>query len=51
LILKTAADEQLPMPATEAAYRINSDEQDNGDERDFSAVLRRMEEIAGVHAA
>ncbi len=51
LILKTAADEQLPMPATEAAYRINSDEQANGDERDFSAVLRRMEEIAGVHAA
>jgi 3-hydroxyisobutyrate dehydrogenase-like beta-hydroxyacid dehydrogenase len=51
LILKTAADEQLPMPATEAAYRINSDEQDNGDERDFSAVLQRMEEIAGVHAA
>jgi 3-hydroxyisobutyrate dehydrogenase-like beta-hydroxyacid dehydrogenase len=51
LILKAAADEQLHMPATEAAYRINSDEQANGDERDFSAVLLRMEEIAGVQAA
>jgi 3-hydroxyisobutyrate dehydrogenase-like beta-hydroxyacid dehydrogenase len=50
LILKAAADEQFSMPATEAAFRINSDEQANGDERDFSAVLRRMEEIAGVHA-
>jgi hypothetical protein len=39
------------MPATEAAYRINSDEQANGDERDFSAVLLRMEEIAGVQSA
>ncbi|MCU1297547.1 MAG: 3-hydroxyisobutyrate dehydrogenase [Acidobacteriaceae bacterium] len=51
LILKAAAAEQFAMPATEAAFRINSDEHANDDEQDFSAVVRRMEEIAGVHAA
>jgi 3-hydroxyisobutyrate dehydrogenase-like beta-hydroxyacid dehydrogenase len=52
LILRAAADEQFAMPATEAAFRINSDEQANDNhEQDFSAVVRRMEEIAGVRAA
>jgi 3-hydroxyisobutyrate dehydrogenase-like beta-hydroxyacid dehydrogenase len=48
LILEAAAQEHLPMPATEAAFRVNSDELANNDEEDFSAVLRRMEEVAGV---
>ena len=49
LILEAAAQEHLPMPATEAAFRVNSDElAHNDDEEDFSAVLRRMEEVAGI---
>ena len=48
LILKTAARENVPMPATEASFRVNADQLVPGDEQDFSAVLRRMEEVAGV---
>jgi 3-hydroxyisobutyrate dehydrogenase-like beta-hydroxyacid dehydrogenase len=48
LILKAAAQQHLPMPATEAAFRVNSDELTHDDEADFSAVLRRMEAIAGI---
>jgi 3-hydroxyisobutyrate dehydrogenase-like beta-hydroxyacid dehydrogenase len=51
LILKAAAQEHVSMPATEAAYRVNSDELANSTEEDFSAVLRRMEEVSGVAAA
>src|SRR6266436_6520877 len=50
LILKAAAQEHLPMPATEAAFRVNSGELAHNDEEDFSAVLRRMEEVAGIAA-
>jgi 3-hydroxyisobutyrate dehydrogenase len=50
LILKTAAKEHVSMPATEAAFYVNSEELAGGDEKDFSAVLRRMEEVAGVAA-
>ena len=50
LILKAAAQEHLPMPVTEAAFRVNSDELAHHDEEDFSAVLRRMEEAAGIAA-
>jgi 3-hydroxyisobutyrate dehydrogenase len=50
LILKEAAQEHVPMPATEAAFRINADELANGNEDDFSAVLRRMESVAGIAA-
>lgn len=50
LILKAAAQEHVPMPATEAAFRINSDELANSEEEDFSAVLRRMEKVAGIAA-
>jgi 3-hydroxyisobutyrate dehydrogenase-like beta-hydroxyacid dehydrogenase len=50
LILRAAAQEHIFMPATVAAFRVNSDElKDNGEE-DFSAVLRRMEEVAGIAA-
>ena len=48
LILKAAAEAHLPMPATEAAFRVNSEELAHHDEDDFSAVLRRMEEVAGI---
>jgi 3-hydroxyisobutyrate dehydrogenase-like beta-hydroxyacid dehydrogenase len=48
LILKAAAQEHVPMPATEAAFRVNSDELANSEEEDFSAVLRRMEKVAGI---
>ncbi len=46
LILKEAAQERVPMPVTEAAFRVNSDELAHSDDEDFSAVLRRMEEVA-----
>jgi 3-hydroxyisobutyrate dehydrogenase-like beta-hydroxyacid dehydrogenase len=50
LILKAAAQEHIFMPATVAAFRVNSDELAHNDEEDFSAVLRRMEEVAGLAA-
>src|SRR5262249_34068213 len=50
LILKAAAQEFVPMPVTEAAFRVNADELVRGDQEDFSAVVRRMEEVAGVAA-
>jgi 3-hydroxyisobutyrate dehydrogenase-like beta-hydroxyacid dehydrogenase len=48
LILKGAAEAHIPMPATEAAFRVNSEELAQHNEDDFSAVLRRMEEAAGI---
>ncbi len=48
LILKTAAEENVPMPVTEAAFRVNAEELVPAEEQDFSAVLRRMEELARV---
>jgi 3-hydroxyisobutyrate dehydrogenase-like beta-hydroxyacid dehydrogenase len=51
LVLKAAAQEHVPMPATEAAFRVNSDELAHNAEEDFSAVLKRMEEVAGIAAA
>jgi 3-hydroxyisobutyrate dehydrogenase len=48
LILSAAAETHLSLPVTEAAFRVNSDELAHHDEEDFSAVLRRMEEVAGV---
>jgi 3-hydroxyisobutyrate dehydrogenase-like beta-hydroxyacid dehydrogenase len=47
LILKAAAKEHVLMPATEAAFYVNSEELAGNDDQDFSAVLRRMEEVAG----
>lgn len=47
LILSAAAREHVSMPATEAAFYVNSEELAGNDDRDFSAVLRRMEEAAG----
>ena len=48
LILKAAAKADIPMPAVQEAFRINSEELAHHDEEDFSAVLRRMEEVAGI---
>src|SRR5258708_33262498 len=48
LILKTAARENVPMPATEAAFHVNADQLAQGAEQDFSAVLHRLEEVAGI---
>jgi 3-hydroxyisobutyrate dehydrogenase-like beta-hydroxyacid dehydrogenase len=47
LILNAAAKEHVSMPATEAAFYVNSEELASKDDEDFSAVLRRMEEAAG----
>jgi 3-hydroxyisobutyrate dehydrogenase-like beta-hydroxyacid dehydrogenase len=48
LILKAAAESHIPMPATEAAFYVNSEEIAHHKDEDFSAVLRRMEEVAGI---
>jgi 3-hydroxyisobutyrate dehydrogenase len=50
LILKAAANTHVSMPATEAAFYVNSEELADNNEKDFSAVLRRMEEAAGIEA-
>jgi 3-hydroxyisobutyrate dehydrogenase-like beta-hydroxyacid dehydrogenase len=50
LILEAAAELRAPMPATEAAFYVNSEELAVGEEEDFSVVLRRMEEVAGITA-
>jgi 3-hydroxyisobutyrate dehydrogenase-like beta-hydroxyacid dehydrogenase len=49
LILDAAAQNKVAMPATEAAFYVNSDELARHAEEDFSAVLRRMEEIASIN--
>jgi len=51
LILDTADQLGLWMPSTEAAAAINSAEAQSGIEEDFSAVIRRMEQQAGVEKA
>jgi 3-hydroxyisobutyrate dehydrogenase-like beta-hydroxyacid dehydrogenase len=50
LILKAAAKEHVSMPATEAAFYVNSGELAGDDDEDFSVVLRRMEEAAALEA-
>ena len=50
LILKAAAREHIAMPATEAAFCVNSEELTDNEDKDFSAVLRRMEEVAGFES-
>jgi 3-hydroxyisobutyrate dehydrogenase-like beta-hydroxyacid dehydrogenase len=48
LVLDAAAQFGLWMPSTKAAAAINSAEAKSGIEEDFSAVIRRMEQQAGV---
>ena len=50
LILKAAAKEHVSMTAIEAAFYVNSEELAGNDDEDFSAVLRRMEGVAGIEA-
>jgi 3-hydroxyisobutyrate dehydrogenase-like beta-hydroxyacid dehydrogenase len=48
LILRAAAKADVSMPVTEAAFRVNSEELARVGDEDFSGVLRRMEELAGI---
>jgi 3-hydroxyisobutyrate dehydrogenase len=48
LILRAAAKADVSMPVTEAAFRVNSEQLAGGGDEDFSAVLRRIEEVAGI---
>jgi 3-hydroxyisobutyrate dehydrogenase-like beta-hydroxyacid dehydrogenase len=49
LVLSAAVRADVSMPATEAAFYINSKElAATADEKDFSAVLHRMEAVASV---
>lgn len=51
LVLHAAAQFGFSMPATEAAAKVNFSEAESGREEDFSAVIRWMEEQAGVEKA
>jgi 3-hydroxyisobutyrate dehydrogenase len=51
LILEKAKLLNVQMPATIAAFRINSMEWSDNPDADFSAVIRRMEELARVNAS
>jgi 3-hydroxyisobutyrate dehydrogenase-like beta-hydroxyacid dehydrogenase len=48
LILEKAKSLNIPMPATAAAFSVNSMERADNPEADFSAVVRRMEKLAQV---
>jgi 3-hydroxyisobutyrate dehydrogenase-like beta-hydroxyacid dehydrogenase len=48
LILRAAGKADVSMPVTEAAFRVNSEELAADGDEDFSAVLRRMEAVAGI---
>ena len=50
LILETAAEMQVPMPVTAAAFQINTAEAADYSEEDFSAVIRRMENLARLNS-
>jgi 3-hydroxyisobutyrate dehydrogenase-like beta-hydroxyacid dehydrogenase len=51
LILETAKSLNVQMPATTAACRVNSMELADNPDADFSAVIRRMEELARLKAS
>jgi 3-hydroxyisobutyrate dehydrogenase-like beta-hydroxyacid dehydrogenase len=51
LVLAAAKQSGLSMPATEAAFAVNSAEAASGIEEDFSAVIRLMEQLAGADKA
>lgn len=50
LILEKAAEIEVSMPVTAAAFEINAAESANGREEDFSAVIRTMEQLAQLPA-
>jgi NAD-binding of NADP-dependent 3-hydroxyisobutyrate dehydrogenase len=49
LILKLAAELRVPMPATAAAFQINTAKAAESSEEDFSAVIRLAENLARVN--
>jgi 3-hydroxyisobutyrate dehydrogenase-like beta-hydroxyacid dehydrogenase len=49
LIFETAAEMRVPMPATAAAFQINTAEAADYSEEDFSAVIRQMENLAHIN--
>jgi 3-hydroxyisobutyrate dehydrogenase len=50
-VMRLAQEHQVPLPATAAAHQISTIEQRRGVEEDFSAVIRTMEQLAGVPVA
>ena len=50
LILDAAANLRVPMPTVAAAYPINTAEFSEHANTDFSAVIRRMEELANINS-
>ena len=46
LILESAADGKVPMPATAAAFQMNAAEFNESNDEDFSAVIKLMEKLA-----
>ena len=51
LVLETAAAAKVPMPATAAAFQMNVAEFAEGQEEDFSAVIRLMERLARLETS
>jgi 3-hydroxyisobutyrate dehydrogenase len=52
LILETAAAAKVPMPATGAAFQMNTAElAENNEEEDFSAVIKLMERLARLETS
>jgi 3-hydroxyisobutyrate dehydrogenase-like beta-hydroxyacid dehydrogenase len=49
-LLRLAQQRAVPMPTTAAAQQASAIEQAKGIEEDFSAVIRTMEELAGLAA-
>src|SRR6266850_222276 len=49
LILEAAARMQVPMPVTAAAFQINAIEAASNNEKDFSTVIRGMENLARLN--
>jgi 3-hydroxyisobutyrate dehydrogenase-like beta-hydroxyacid dehydrogenase len=50
-VMRLAQEYQVPLPATAAAHQIATIAQTRGIDRDFSAVIQTMEELAGVPVA
>jgi 3-hydroxyisobutyrate dehydrogenase-like beta-hydroxyacid dehydrogenase len=48
LILEAAGALSRPMPATTAAFQVNSEALKADPEADFSSVIRQMEKFAGA---
>jgi 3-hydroxyisobutyrate dehydrogenase len=51
LVLETAAAAKVPMPATAAAFQMNVAELSEGNEEDFSAVIKLMERLARLETS